>query len=498
MNLEPIVIGPVRAPRSIPGPRVAAFVYFLLALVLTWPLAPGIARDLPGDLGHAMTECWAIGWDLHHLIGFFGGQVHALAGYWQANIFYPAPIALAYGEHLTGQALQALPVYLASGNLVLCYNLLVLSTFVLCGLGAYLFVREATGRSWPALLAGLLYAFAPYRFTQLAHVEMLSAQWLPFALYALLRYFRARRGGALAGAVAAIVLQNLSCTAYLVFLLPILAFVVAQIAWRDLWRDGRMWSDLAIAGLVVTIATLPVVWPYLHVQARGLVEGRGTSLLLDPRSYRMVAVLALALVAGYGAAAIDRLRFGAAGIAVIGLIILVQAGTMPIALDGQSADFNSHLVRVPQGPVPSPALFPLVYRFVAELPPAAPIVELPFGEPALERYYMYFSTAHWHPLLNGDGDLRPPAYLKHRAALRDILANPDKAWAMLTISGTRYVVLHEAYYRDGRGAAVEAWLLAHDARQLATFGTDAVYALPAPQEPRAARVISFPACRWIS
>ena len=43
-----------------------------------------------------------------------------------------------------------------TGNPILCYNLLFLSTFVLSGLGTYLFVRELTGNPRAAFVAGLL------------------------------------------------------------------------------------------------------------------------------------------------------------------------------------------------------------------------------------------------------------------------------------------------------------------------------------------------------
>jgi hypothetical protein len=103
-------------------------------------------------------NCWILGWDASHLTRFLGGNLYVLDGFWDANIFYPATGALAYSEMLLVQAVQALPVYVLTGNPVLCYNLLFLSTFVLSGLGMYLLVRDLTGdprtgaaraSSWP-------------------------------------------------------------------------------------------------------------------------------------------------------------------------------------------------------------------------------------------------------------------------------------------------------------------------------------------------------------
>ena len=85
--------------------------------------------------------------------------------------------------------MQILPVYALTGNIILCYNLLFLSTFVLSGLGMFLFVREVTGSARAGFVAGLIYAFAPFRVPQFAHLQVMSSQWMPFVLYGLRRYF---------------------------------------------------------------------------------------------------------------------------------------------------------------------------------------------------------------------------------------------------------------------------------------------------------------------
>ena len=149
-----------------------------------------------------MLNCWILQWGADHLLRFLAGDFGAFRGYFNANIFYPEPLTLAYSEHLTAQVLQILPVYALTGNIVLCYNLLFLSTFVLSGLGTYLLVRELTGARAPAFVAGLLYGFAPYRIGQFSHLQVLSSQWMPFALYGVRRYFDTRRAWPLAGAAA--------------------------------------------------------------------------------------------------------------------------------------------------------------------------------------------------------------------------------------------------------------------------------------------------------
>src|SRR5262249_9511055 len=143
---------------------------------------------------------WAIAWDATHL-----GR-----GWWSANIFAPHPLALAYSEHFLPQALVVWPVYAATGNPLLCYNLVFLSTFVLSAVAMFLFARDLTGSAAAAWIAGLAFAFTPYRIASIPHLQVLSSAWMPLTLLGLHRYFATRREAALAGGAAAWIVQNLS------------------------------------------------------------------------------------------------------------------------------------------------------------------------------------------------------------------------------------------------------------------------------------------------
>ncbi len=226
--------------------------------------------------------------------------------FFDANIFYPAPLSLAYSEHLIAQAVQGLPVYAITGNPILVYNLLFLSTFVLSGLGMYLFVRELTGSPLAGFVAGLLFAFAPYRLAQSSHLQVLSSQWMPFALYGMRRYFdgaggaegasgggpaafahgasaslavaerrregpplRRRRMKPLLWAAIALVAQNLSCGYYLLYFTPFAAaYALWEVAQRRLWHDRRVWLQLGAAGLLTAALTAPFLLPYAEVRQR--------------------------------------------------------------------------------------------------------------------------------------------------------------------------------------------------------------------------------------
>jgi hypothetical protein len=253
----------------------AAAAYLALTIVATWPLARGLGRDVPADLGDPVFVMWALAWDCQQLLAILRGDFARLATFFDANIFHPLPLTLAYSEHFIAQAVQVLPVWALTGNPILCYNLLYLSTFVLSGLGAYLLVRELTGNPRAAFVAGVLFAFAPYRFPQSSHLQVLSSQWMPFALYGFRRFFdsidaQTRRGGRwrpLIGAAAALVAQNLSCTYYLMFFAPfVIAYVVWEVWRRRLWSRTRIWIQLMTAAVLVAVSTIPLLLPYALVQ----------------------------------------------------------------------------------------------------------------------------------------------------------------------------------------------------------------------------------------
>jgi hypothetical protein len=57
-----------------------------------------------------------------------------------------------------------------------------------------------------------------------------------------------------------------------------------------------------------------------------------------------------------------------------------------------------------------------------------------------EADYSYFSTAHWHPAVNGDSREFPPAFVEFTDRVKQF---PDPAAAAaMRGSGVKYVVLH--------------------------------------------------------
>ena len=93
---------------------------------------------------------------------------------------------------------------------------------------------------------------------------------------------------------------------------------------------------------------------------------------------------------------------------------------------------------------------PAAYRMLANLPPGG-VVSLPFFFRPIDFHrhsiYMLYSTAHWHPIVNGYSDRIPDDF---KAMVIPVSSFPAwEAFGILRQRGARYVVFHLDFY-DGR------------------------------------------------
>jgi len=111
---------------------------------------------------------------------------------------------------------------------------------------------------------------------------------------------------------------------------------------------------------------------------------------------------------------------------------------------------------------------------VSTLPPGA-ILSLPDYARTdlwfLEADYQYFSTAHWHPAVNGDAREFPPQFIEVADRMKRFPA-PDAADTMRA-TGVKYVVVHGAQ-RGGEALLAPAGA-SPDFRLRARFDRDYIF-----------------------
>jgi hypothetical protein len=261
------------AAAGVEGPALSNGRFLALTLALFVALTavmtyPQVLRMSDGvhDPADPLMVTWVLAWVAHQL-------PNAPAHIFDANIFYPERNTLAYSETLLVPGLLAAPLHWLGVAPILVYNLVFLSGFALSGVGVALLVRRLTGNVGAAVVAGIVFAFPPYRIDHYAHLQLQQTQFIPLALWAFHRLLDSGRlrDGVLLGVCAAG--QMLSCMYYGIFLMPYMAVVCGTMLIAARAMPARRLAALAVAAAIVTIAMLPVGRAYLA--ARKVVGERG-------------------------------------------------------------------------------------------------------------------------------------------------------------------------------------------------------------------------------
>jgi hypothetical protein len=238
------------------------FLLFLtLALCWLWPMPARLTSRIPFDAGDPVLVTWILWWNTQ--------AMPFTERWWSPPIFYPLTGALALSEHFFGVALFTTPLQLAGLPAVGAYNVALILSCWLSGFLAFLLGRRLTGSATAGVIAGVAFAFAPYRAGQLSHLHVLTAQWMPLALLAMHAYLEDRRSRWLALFALAWVLQALSNGYFLLFF-PVLiaAWLVWFVRWTAEPRPGLM---LAGTFALSSLLLVPSLLKYREVhEALGL------------------------------------------------------------------------------------------------------------------------------------------------------------------------------------------------------------------------------------
>jgi hypothetical protein len=236
--------------------------FLVVTLVLTWPLARELGSSLPvaGWGSEVLGGPFLVGWVLKAL-------ARDPAGVFHLPIFYPEPLALAYTDHLIGEAVLAAPVVALTGNLAVGYNVLILLSFVASAWAVYRLVRLVGVSRAGAFLCGFLFAFAPYRFSNLTFLNQIQTQFIPLGLFFALRFVRRWRRRDLMAAAATLVVQSYFGW-YYTFYLALVLVLLGLYAWAVGWlkREVVPWNAVTWSIIAAVLLILPGLLPYLELR----------------------------------------------------------------------------------------------------------------------------------------------------------------------------------------------------------------------------------------
>ncbi|MDQ7908999.1 hypothetical protein RB614_31195 [Phytohabitans sp. ZYX-F-186] len=249
----------------------------LLAMVLTWPTMRDPKHTVPGDIGDPTVFAWQVAWGGHAL------RTDPL-GIWDSNTFYPSPNSLAFTDTLLGYA----PFGMIGSGMdaaVLRYNLLYVLLHALAFIGAYALTRQLGAHPIGAAVAGVAWAYAPWRLAHAGHMNVISTGGIALSLAMIARGHgwslrhghrpeRHRPGWALAGWLVAAWQITLGLATGLVFVYVVLIVCLAAAAffawswWRRRERPGfgrRLLVADLVGGAFFGAATLYMGTAYLQV-----------------------------------------------------------------------------------------------------------------------------------------------------------------------------------------------------------------------------------------
>jgi hypothetical protein len=245
---------------------IVAAVFFVLAVVMTWPLGRVWEPVLP-DLNDAHFNVWRLAWVAHQLRT---DPTHLF----DANIFAPVALTLAYSDAMLLLGIVAAPLIWLGVHAYAVHNLLAIAAFWSAAYGTYRVSFAVSGSVWPSVAGGVIGGFAPYRFGHIAHLELLWTAFIALTALAFIRLFERPCLATSVRLAACVVLQTLCSIYYGVFLA--IALVLASVGLL-LIRAATLprLRALAIAGVIALVALAPYARPYVSVSRT--VEPRSAS-----------------------------------------------------------------------------------------------------------------------------------------------------------------------------------------------------------------------------
>jgi hypothetical protein len=207
-----------------------ALLFIVLTIAMTWPQAASMGTRVY-DADDPLLSIWRISWIAHIVpidpLNLFNG-----------NIFYPEKRTLAYTDSVLLQGAAGAPLIWSGVSRVTTYNVLLLLSMALSGWAMWRYALYLTADHGAAIVAGIIFAFVPFRFDHYHHLELQATIFLPLTLMQLDRALDSGSKRDVWLTMAAFDAQVYSCFYYTVFLetslIPIGAIRLAMATREDL------------------------------------------------------------------------------------------------------------------------------------------------------------------------------------------------------------------------------------------------------------------------
>lgn len=209
------------------------------------------------ELGDPALNAWILAWDVHSILT-------DPINLFNTNIFYPLTHNnLAFSENLIGDMPIAFPIIALTGNVVLAYNTLFILSFILTGFGVFMLTDYYLNNKYSAFLAGFAFAFCAFRFAHLGHLQLLTAQWIPFSILYFDLFMHKSSYKNLFLAYIFYILQVLSCWYYAFYLSFSLGlYVIYKLLINNSLRKNLLDRTFQIKTFFLSILIMTTIAPF--------------------------------------------------------------------------------------------------------------------------------------------------------------------------------------------------------------------------------------------
>jgi hypothetical protein len=229
-----------------------------LTSLMTWPYVGQLRSAVVGP-GDPYLIAWTMWWDFHQT---FTDPINLF----HANTFYPYPYSLAFSETCYGLSLLFFPFYAIGLKPLTVHAIGMFLGFALSGYGAFRLMRTLNGCIGAAWVAGILFAFIPYRFNLMAQLMYHFSMWLPLLFEALILFARGRTWKRAAWLGVAFFMTGLTTITWLLLaLIPFALIAIVLLTRYEIWSDRRFWFRSAVTLGAAGVALLPFTIPFVIV-----------------------------------------------------------------------------------------------------------------------------------------------------------------------------------------------------------------------------------------
>jgi len=237
----------------------ALLIYTGLTLLYFRTCLPTFTTHLVGPPEDNMVVFWNLWWANDKVFHGLGSLTFTNSIYYPEGVYIPCLVILQSCSRFLGYQIVSRRLHV--------YNIIMLHSFPVAGIGAFLLARYITRNSYLALLAGFLFAFCPSHFARAQHhIHINTIQFIPFFVLYYLRMVREQSTRMLWLAALFFLLNTLADWNYMFFAG---FFMVFRYLYQAMRERRIILADLLRRNAIITGCTvlvmLPWVWPMMKV-----------------------------------------------------------------------------------------------------------------------------------------------------------------------------------------------------------------------------------------